>query len=397
MNELEFYTTLLNLPGVKVTSVDQISNKYTFHCQVKEVKSKCPSCGKECSHVHQYEERKVQDLSISGKEVWLNLRVPQFYCPDCNRYFIHKLDWLVPQKSYTKRQSKWIFELCAKQPFSEVSCLVNLGVKTVERLYYSSAKEKLQLSERYTQVRKLGIDEISHKKGKKDYVCVLTDLERGIQLDILKNRKKETLINHFKKLGKEFCEQIKVVSCDIWKTYIKVAQECFPNAKVVLDRFHLVKALNDVIDNVRKQLRRKEPNNNLFKSIKWMLFKQNKKCSKEEKEELKVVFEKSTLLANIYELRERFHRLFDGEFSVEKFEEILEEWVQDASKIEFKPLQKFITTVSNWKEQIINYAIFPVSNAVTEGLNNIIRYFKRISFGIPNFENMRLRVLSNYL
>ena len=59
MNELEFYTTLLNLPGVKVTSVDQISNKYTFHCQVKKVKSKCPSCGKECSHVHQYEERKV--------------------------------------------------------------------------------------------------------------------------------------------------------------------------------------------------------------------------------------------------------------------------------------------------------------------------------------------------
>ena len=77
--------------------------------------------------------------------------------------------------------------------------------------------------------------------------------------------------------------------------------------------------------------------------------------------------------------------------------EILEEWVQDASKIEFKPLQKFTTTVSNWKEQIVNYAIFPVSNAVTEGLNNIIRYFKRISFGIPNFENMRLRVLSNYL
>jgi transposase len=396
MSELEFYTNLLNLPKTKVVSVKEEPRKYTFYCEIKQETSKCPSCENTCDCIHQYENRCVQDLSISGKEVWLELKVPQFYCRKCHRYFIHELEWIVPQKSYTQRQSKWIFELCSKQPFSEVACLVNLSSRTIERLYYKIAEEKLKLSEKYAQVRKLGIDEISNRKGKQDYVCVLTDLERGIQLDILKDRKKETLITHFKELGADFCNQIEVVSCDIWKTYILVAQECFPNAKVVLDRFHLVKSLNDVLDTVRKKLRKKEPKNEAFKSIKCILFKQHKNCSETEKKELKELFKQDELLGKIYSLREQFHTLFDSEFSFQEFSQFLNEWKQKATKIDFKPLHNFLNTISSWEEQIVNYAIFPVSNAVTEGLNNIIRYFKRISFGITNFNNMRLRVLSTF-
>lgn len=90
--------------------------------------------------------------------------------------------------------------------------LVNLSHKTVERLFYFEAEKQINLKKRYAQVRKLGIDEISHHKGKKNYVYVLVDLERGIQLDVLPNRKKETLIAHFQSLGEEFCHQIEVVT-----------------------------------------------------------------------------------------------------------------------------------------------------------------------------------------
>ena len=152
--------------------------------------------------------------------------------------------------------------------------------------------QRINLPERYAKVRKMGIDEISHRKGKKDYVCVLTDLERGTQPDVLPDRKQETLIAHFQSLGDEFCQQVKVVSCDIWRPCIKVAEACFPNCKIVIDRFHVVKALNAVLDAKRKELRKKYKDEEIFKNIKWKLFKRSEKCNEEYLALLEQAFQK---------------------------------------------------------------------------------------------------------
>jgi transposase len=239
MTEERFYQDLLALPRLNVTAVEISQRCITVEGHI-EVKAKaCPVCGEPTALLNQYDTRKVQDLSISGKEVYLHLRIPQLVCTSCPRYFTTVPEWIMPGKSYTRRQAKWIFELCAKQPFTEVAALVNLSHKTVERLYYEMAQEQIDLPGRYGQVRKLGIDEVAHRKGKRDFVCVLTDLERGIQLDVLPDRKKATLKAHFEGLGADFCQQIEVVACDMWSPYRDVAEQCFPNAEVVVDRFHV--------------------------------------------------------------------------------------------------------------------------------------------------------------
>lgn len=393
MTQEEFYEDLLGIAHLKVDSIEKTEHHINFHCTMTNEVDQCPLCLQPTHQINQYDTRKVQDLRISGKEVWLYLRIPQFFCPDCHRYFTHKLSWIEPGKSYTKRQAKWIFELCAKQPFTEVGALVNLCPKTVERLYFQKAEEVINLPQRYAQVRKLGIDEISNRKGKKDYVCVLTDLERGIQLDILSNRKKETLIAHFKSLGENFCQQIEVVSCDIWKTYIHVAKECFPNAEVVIDRFHVVKALNEVLDQIRKKLRREFKQEACFKDIKWLLFKRPENCTKDKLDLLKEAFEKSWLLEEVYQLRNTFHSMFELASSKEALCEQLDFWIDHAKMIQNEFLDKFVGTLQRWKEPIAAFASTGITNAATEGLNNYLRYFKRISFGLPKFEHMRLRIL----
>lgn len=393
MTQEEFYEDLLGIAHLKIDSIEKTEHHINFHCTITNEVSQCPLCLNSTRKINQYDTRKVQDLRISGKEVWLYLRIPQFFCADCNRYFTHKLDWIEPGKSYTKRQAKWIFELCAKQPFTEVGALVNLCHKTVERLYYQKAEEVINLPQRYAQVRKLGMDEISNRKGKKDYVCVLTDLERGIQLDILPDRKKETLLAHFKSLGEDFCNQIEVVSCDIWKTYINVSKECFPNAEIVIDRFHVVKALNEVLDQIRKKLRREFKENDCFKNIKWLLFKRSENNDKDKHELLEEAFKKSWLLEEVYQLRNTFHAMFDIASNKEALCDQLDFWIEHAKTIKNKFLDKFIGTLERWKEPIAAFASTGVTNAVTEGLNNYLRYFKRISFGLPKFEHMRLRIL----
>ena len=393
MNELKFYEELLGLSDLKIRSIEKSPSKYIFHCRYTKEPSKCLSCLEPTGKINQTEQRKFRDLKISEREVWLYVQVPQFYCPSCNRYFFVNPDWAMPGKSYTKRQSKWIFEMCEKQAFSQVAILENMCVKTVERLFYAMAHQVINLAERYAKVRKLGIDEIAHRKGKKDYACVLTDLERGIQLDVLPNRKKETLVTHFQSLGKEFCEQIEVVSCDIWKTYINVAKECFPNCEVVIDRFHVVKALNDVLDTLRKKLRREHQDEDCFKHLKWILFKRSEKCDKEDLALLQNAFAKSWELEEIYQLRKTFNAMFDIAPDSKALSKSIHSWIQQAKIIDYKPLNKFITTLKNWKAPIAAFANEHITNAATEGLNNFLRYFKRISFGLPNFDNMRLRIL----
>lgn len=393
MNELDFYEDLLGLSKLKLTSIEKSPTKFIFHCVHTKGVSNCPVCLEPTGKINQTEMRKFRDLKISEREVWLYIQVPQFFCPTCNRYFFDNPAWVMPGKSYTKRQSKWIFEMCEKQAFTQVAALLDMCHKTVERLFYSTAKQVINLPERYRKVCKMGIDEIALHKGKKDYACVLTDLERGIQLDVLPNRKKETLIAHFQSLGNEFCQQIKVVSCDIWKTYINVAKECFPNCEVVIDRFHVVKALNNVLDIQRKELRKEYKEEDCFKHLKWTLFKRSEKCDEQDIALLQNAFEKSWQLEEIYQLRNTFNAMFDIAPDQKALMKSLHSWIQHAQTLNYEPLNKFIKTLENWKAQIAAFANEKISNAVTEGLNNFLRYFKRISFGLPNFENMRLRIL----
>ena len=199
MTENEFYTKLLNLPNILVDSVEFQSNRVKISCHISVSEDTCCNCSKRTTSINQYTNRTLQDLSIVGKEVSLEIRVPQFECKECKRCFSHKLSFADSNKSYTHRQSKWIFELCNQQPFTEVGALVNLSHVTVQNIYFEFAKQQVDVMARFKNVRKMGIDEISHRKGKGDYCCVLTDLERGIELDILPNRKKETIIAYFKK------------------------------------------------------------------------------------------------------------------------------------------------------------------------------------------------------
>jgi transposase len=393
MLETDFYERLLGLAEIKLDSVTTRGNKIEIYCHTISSEQLCKSCGKSITSVNQYTTRVVRDLDIVGKEVWLIITVRQMYCPTCNKYFTESLGFADSGKSYTHRQSKWVFDLCSQQPFSEVGALINMCAKTVENLYFSLASARLNIKDRFKNVRRLGIDEISHRKGKKDYCCVLTDLDRGIELDILPTRKKDAIIAYFKDLGVEICHQIEVVACDIWEPYILVAKEIFPNATVTLDRFHVVKLLNNGLDSFRKALRRGFAHNPEYKKIKWVLFKQPKNCSSDEKALLDVAFSKCKDLKTIYELRNDFNRIYDTSNSTLDMVTRIDLWVIQVKKMNFDCLMPFVKTLQNWKNEIANFAKNHVTNAATEGLNNLIRHMKRLSFGMPNFQHMRIRVL----
>lgn len=392
----KIYEEILSLPNLQINEVEILSNVINIYCELRVKSGICPSCGQHQKSVNQSTEIKLRDLNISEKEVWLYLTKRQFYCPDCDRYYTEQVEWAEPSKGYTKRQSKFIFSMCKEQSFAQVACLTNMNAKTVERIYYAQAQRAIKSKDNWNKIRYLGIDEISNRKGKKEYCCVLTNLETGEQIEVLADRKKATLSAYFQKLGTAICSKIQGVCFDMWDAYAGVAKACFPNAICVVDRFHLVKAMNDSLNILRKEIRKEDPKNPIFKDIKWCLSKRFKDCTSEELESLDKAFMANEQLAKAYQFKEAFHNYLDYAPDKQWFNQQLDHWQNLVEQHSFSCFDKFLKTLSNWKEQIVNFASLRISNAATEGLNNIIRHIKRFSFGMYNFEHLRLRVLARF-
>ena len=99
----------------------------------------------------------------------------------------------------------------------------------------------------------LGVDEVAYRKGH-HYMTLVYQIDSGSKrlLGVIKERKEDSLRGFFKEFGPENCSQIKVICSDMWKPYLKVAAEMLPQALNILDRFHIVKKLNEAVDQVRR-------------------------------------------------------------------------------------------------------------------------------------------------
>ena len=116
----------------------------------------------------------MRDLSVFGKEVYLHLQTRQFHCPDCQRFAFVK-----PNRTMTTRLEKYLYECCRDNSFQQVAARENVGWYTLQHPFIRCAHTHIK-QELNTLPIRLGIDEFSCRKGKKDYAVVLVDLDRGV-------------------------------------------------------------------------------------------------------------------------------------------------------------------------------------------------------------------------
>ena len=390
------YESMLNLPSLRVDEVELSEHKVLISCHTSSGSGLCPVCSHATTKVNQHTVHLIRDVNLAGREVMLQLRVKQYECVDCRRYFTETPPFADLGKSYTHRLAKSMFDLSRQHSYTSAGEILNIHPKTVERavLAYCKKAVEAELPVRYRQVRRLGIDELSNKKGKQDFICVLTNLDTGEHLDLLEDRNKSTLIAHFEGLGSAFCSQISDVSCDMWGPYIQVAQRCFPQANIVIDRFHATQAINKCLDALRKILRQGQPSQQAYKPLKWILYKRYHALSDTQLDSLEEGFRASPQLKEVYWLREQFHHILENSGTHHIAKEALNKWVDKVENTQKEVFEPFIKTLKSKGDYILNYVRDYLSNAVTEGLNNLIRQIKRASWGMPNFENLRLRVLA---
>lgn len=130
------------------------------------------------------------------------------------------------------------------------------------------------------------------------------------------------------------------------------------------------------------------------KGSRWILVRNRSELSPLEEEKLKNVLELCPELRTLYLLKEEFRRIFEKVHCWDKAARFLSAWVLKATYTGNKYLAKFVTTLRNWWDEILNYFIQGVTNGFVEGLNGALRTIMGIAFGYRNFANFRLRALA---
>lgn len=337
----------------------------------------------------------IRDLPVFGHACYLKLRGRRFHCAQCHDTFTEQLHWVDQARHYTRRYEQYVYQLCQKcSDFTAVATMEGLTFDRVQGIFKRQAQENLTpLSQRLFRI--LNIDEISLKKGHQQYVLVISAPEWGCVLDVLPDRSRETLEKWFEQLSDEQKAYLEEVCIDMWEPYLLAVKAKLPShIKVTIDRFHVVKNLHDAVSKTRRDIQREADDETkaVLKGCRWTVVKNRENLSEKEEARLPELYAASPDLQLCHELKDEFRAIFD-QHDRQEAECWLEEWIATVEASGLKHLQRFVQTLRNWWEHILNYFDSRSSNGFAEGINNKIKMLKRRGFGFLNFEHFRLRIL----
>ena len=239
----------------------------------------------------------------------------------------------------------------------------------------------------------LSIDEFRGNANGNKFQCILTAPKAKAVFDILPTRYSTDLSNYFRSFPNR--KEVEYIVMDMNKQYLSLAKHHFPNANIVIDRFHVVRYCTWALENVRKRVQKalSVEERQYFKRSRKLLLTRMSKLSDNNKAAVERMLLVSRDLREAYLLKEKFYEFMDSKNSHQARERLkaFHMFAVVADIPEFLPC---LTMLQNWSVYILNAFDCSYSNGFTEGINNTIKVIKRIAYGYRNFDCFRRRILT---
>jgi transposase len=397
----ETLTELLGIATmvVKMYATRREGEQEVLHlwCAHRDEIALCTQCSSISTKVHQEEHRCIRHLDVWGKKCFLHFLSRRFKCEYCGCTFAEELSFVDAYRRQSRAFEMHVYQSCISATCKAVAMRDGLSHSTVKEIFNRLALLKKNASAE-VMTRVLGIDEISLKKRHQQFVLVISDITRKCILAILPDREKKTLEGWIDSLTSQQRKAIRFVSIDMWKPYYQAAKSKLSHAKVVVDRFHVMKQLNTRLTQLRTKYQNQcSPEiQKVLKGSRWILLRNRSDLTLEQEKKLNEILSLCPELRTMYLLKEEFRTIFEKVKSKDKAARFLDAWILKAERTGDKYLSKFITTLKNWRDQILNYFIERITNGFVEGLNNGLRTIMRMAFGYRNFINFRLRAVAQF-
>ncbi len=338
--------------------------------------------GKECP-VYDTKRKTWRHLDFFQHECYLHARVPRIETSQSKIQLID-VPWARTNCGFTLLFEAFTMSLIENEmPINKVSNIIRVNPNRIWNVFKYWIKLAFKNDDQ-TNIRMIGIDETSKTKGH-NYVTLAADLDAKRVVFVCEGKDEATikqLKSHFESKDVK-PEQIEQISIDMSPAFIKGVNTHFPDSHIVFDRFHIVKKLNEAMDEVRKSERRKH---DALKGHKYTFLKKNKNLTQQQKIDKYELSQDYPILGDACRLQELFNDFWDFR-DREQAESFLAYWCDLVDETDIKPFIKFTNTIKNHWDGITNYFQSQISNGILEGINSKIQLAKRRARGYRNVDN----------
>ncbi|MDY0341835.1 MAG: ISL3 family transposase [Coriobacteriia bacterium] len=378
---------ILNLPAYKILRVEETEHDYHIRTELAQSPTRCPACGHARLQRYGRNEQVVRDLSIHGKRVGIYVDTQRWRCQACGKTFMEPLPAVNAKREMTDRLVAWIGQQSLRRTFTSIAEDIGLDEKTVRNIFRDYVNE-LEKTVRFETPTWMGIDEIHLIRPR----CVISNIRSNTVVNLLPNRNKDTVVHYLSHLDGR--HQVQTVAMDMWTPYRDAVQAFMPDARIVIDKFHVVRMANDAVERVRKSLRGSltpKQRRGLMHD-RFVLLKRERDLNDKERLLLSGWAANYSELGEAYRLKEAFYGVYEGMGTRDQALARYSAWHRSVSPEVRDAFADLIRAFTNWQPQILAYFEHPVTNAYTESLNSLIRVMNRLGRGY-SFEALRAKIL----
>lgn len=379
---------LLGVEGVVVEDwdFDEIEQAVVVSVRpTKRGRRRCSRCHRRCGLYDQGSgRRRWRGLDLGTVKVYFEAQAVRVSCPE-HGVVVAEVPWARPGSGFTRQFEEQCGWLAVHTNRTAVAELMRVSWRTVGRIVGRLADEALARTDLLSGLKRIGIDELSYRKGHK-YLTVVVDHDSGRLVWLDPGRDQATVHRFFDALGPERSAALTLVSADGANWIEDVVRVRAPQAVRCLDPFHVVQWATSALDKVRRsvwnELRRDRGGSEAaqLKGARWALWKNPENLTARQRRTLAWVAKANAPLYRAYLLKEGLRSVFHQR-SARIARQRLDEWLAWACRSRLEPFVKLAKSIRLFRPRIEATLTHQLTNALVEGRNSQLRLLHRMAFG----------------
>jgi transposase len=397
MKDIELYKKLLGVKPPWVVSdvhLELVQRSVSIIVAYdKAVPVACPECGGQAS-IYDHQKRKWRHLDTMQFKTIIECEVPRARCEE---HGVKQLPvpWAESNARFTALFEALVIGLLGETSISGTAELVGLSWDEVDGIQERAVKRGLKRRKK-RPLEHIGIDETSFQK-RHEYVTVILDRQRDVVLDVLDDRKAESLEQWFRRRPCGHLASVQTLTMDMWDPFILAVRGCIPEAdkKICFDHYHVARHFGKALDKVRAQEHRgfvaAEGESPLTRT-KYEWQKNSFRLDNRSRRHFMALSRMNLKTSRAWRIKETAAMLWNYSYrsAADKAWKNLLGWI---SRCRLEPVKKVGKMLRSYLWGVINAIIARVSNAMLEAKNSRIQWIKKMACGFRNRKRFRMAIL----
>jgi transposase len=390
------FKRLLRLEGVRVVAVELEGGSGHERVLVDlerpaRRRLRCPRCGFRTGASYDRSLRTLRHLDLLRTPCFLRLEVRRLDCPSCG-VVAEELPFARAGSRFTRAFEDTCVWLVRDAPKTVVSSLMRVDWATVGRMVERVVAESSASGEEWlTGLRRIGIDEVSYRKGRRYLLCVVCH-DTGRIVWAAPGKSRAVLRAFFDQLGEDGCARLEAVSADMHGAWAEVIRARAPGAVICTDPFHVVRAAGEALETLRRQdwqrLRKEDPDRAVW--LKGTRFVLRRRADTLTEGERTLVEELAVTNERVYRgwlLVDQLRAVYQAD-DAEQAALLLDEWLRAALASVLVPFVRVARTLAEHRDGIVNAIALGLSNARLEAMNSTVRLISHRSRGFRRLDSL---------